>query len=130
MRTVLLKLTVLPVLCSLLLACAHPGPQALAESDQPADPFSAMIDFYRGPLNHLAAVRSGECPMVPSDSAYGLQSIQRHGMLLGWVMAMDRLLRCGRDETRLAPKIMVNGRYKSYDPVENNDFWLKSQAED
>ena len=130
MRPALIKLTVLPIICSLFLACAHPGPPALEGSDRPTDPFSAMIDFYRGPLNHLAAVRSGECPMVPSDSDYGLQSIQRHGMLMGWVMAMDRLLRCGRDETRLAPKIIVNGRYKSYDPVENNDFWLKSQAED
>ncbi|MCJ7539262.1 MAG: membrane protein insertion efficiency factor YidD [Desulfobacterales bacterium] len=82
-----------------------------------------MIEFYRGPLNHLSAVRSGECPMYPSDSKYSLQSIQKHGMFVGWIMAMDRLMRCGRDETRLSPKIIINGKSKYYDPVEKNDFW-------
>ena len=82
-----------------------------------------MIEFYRGPLNHLSAVRSGECPMYPSDSEYSLQSIQKHGMLMGWIMAMDRLMRCGRDETRLSPMLIINGKSKYYDPVEKNDFW-------
>ena len=37
-------------------------------------------------------------------------------------MSMDRLMRCGRDEVRLAPKIWVNGEWKIFDPVETNDF--------
>jgi hypothetical protein len=61
--------------------------------------------------------------MYPSDSEYSLQSIKKHGMLAGWVMSMDRLMRCGRDETRLSPGVFVNGKWKTYDPVEKNDFW-------
>ena len=93
------------------------------QTNQATNPVSWIIDFYRGPLDHLSAVRYGECPMYPSDSEYGLQSIQKHGMLIGWIMAMDRLMRSGRDEIRLAPKILINGKWKSFDPVERNDFW-------
>ncbi len=87
------------------------------------NPMVSAIQFYRGPLNHLSAVRYGECPMYPSDSEYGLQSSEKHGWVVGWVMAMDRLLRCGRDETRRSPPVRVDGKWKTYDPVENNDFW-------
>ncbi len=87
------------------------------------DPLSGVIDFYRGPLNHLSAVRYGECPMYPSCSAYSRSAIQKHGMVIGWMMAHDRLMRCGRDEKRVAPKVFVNGKWKYYDPVEENDRW-------
>lgn len=38
-------------------------------------------------------------------------------------MALDRLMRCGRDEMKFAQRIRVNGKWKFYDPVEYNDFW-------
>jgi hypothetical protein len=38
-------------------------------------------------------------------------------------MTFDRLLRCGRDELRLSPAIVVNDELLCYDPLENNDFW-------
>jgi len=95
------------------------------EAKDTYDPFSALVNFYRGPLNHLSAVRMGECPMHPSDSEYSLQALNRHGMIVGWIMSVDRLMRCGRDETKLAPKVLVNGKWRTYDPVENNDFWWK-----
>ena len=90
-------------------------------------PLAAAIGLYRGPLDHLAAVRSGECPMYPSDSEYGLQSIRKHGPVIGWIMAIDRLMRCGRDETKLAPRIRVDGKLKYYDPVAKNDFWWSTK---
>jgi len=37
-------------------------------------------------------------------------------------MTFDRLMRCGRDELYLSPKIIVDGKSKCYDPVKNNDF--------
>ena len=98
-----------------------------AETGVASDPLSGMIQFYRGPLNHFDAVRTGECPMYPSDSQYGLQSIQKHGMLIGWIMTVDRLMRCGRDEIRLSPPVIVDGKLKYYDPVEKNDFWWSDQ---
>jgi len=63
------------------------------------------------------------CPMAPTCSAYSAQAIQKHGLLKGWIMASDRLMRCGRDELRLSETVLINGRKHSHDPVENNDFW-------
>jgi len=61
--------------------------------------------------------------MYPSCSEFARQAIARHGLIMGWIMATDRLMRCGRDETRLAPKIEINDRIKYFDPVDDNDFW-------
>jgi hypothetical protein len=82
-----------------------------------------MIRFYEGPLGHLSAVRGGECPMFPSCSAYAKAALTKHGFFAGWMMASDRLMRCGRDEIRLSPKIFVDGKWKTYDPLENNVPW-------
>jgi putative component of membrane protein insertase Oxa1/YidC/SpoIIIJ protein YidD len=122
MKKTLAKLILLLILFSLVASCTY-SQSMQAETDRGADPLSLMVQFYQGPLNHLSAVRYGECPMYPSDSEYSLQSIKKHGMLAGWVMSMDRLMRCGRDETKLSPEVFVNGKWKTYDPVEKNDFW-------
>ncbi len=122
MKKNLVKLILFLIFFSLIASCTY-SKSMQVETDRNADPLSLMVRFYRGPLNHLSAVRYGECPMYPSDSEYSLQSIQKHGMLVGWIMAMDRLMRCGRDETRLSPQVFINGKWKTYDPVEKNDFW-------
>jgi putative component of membrane protein insertase Oxa1/YidC/SpoIIIJ protein YidD len=77
----------------------------------------AFVRFYQGPLDHLSAVKQGECPMSPSCSEYSIQSLQKHGFLMGWIMSCDRLMRCGNDELRVSPEIMSNGKLKCYDPV-------------
>jgi putative component of membrane protein insertase Oxa1/YidC/SpoIIIJ protein YidD len=110
------------IVFSLIVSCTY-SKSIQTETGRGADPLSLMTRLYRGPLNHLSAVRYGECPMYPSDSEYSLQSIQKHGMLVGWIMAMDRLMRCGRDETRLSPEVFINGKWKTYDSVGKNDFW-------
>jgi uncharacterized protein len=84
---------------------------------------SLLLEIYRGPLNHLSAVRRGDCPMYPSCSEFGVRAIATHGAIVGWMMTVDRLLRCGRDEMRSAPRVFSDGHFKAYDPVENNDFW-------
>ena len=61
--------------------------------------------------------------MYPSCSQYSMACFEKHGFLMGWMMTWDRLYRCGRDELRLSPQMIVDGKYKCYDPVENNDFW-------
>jgi putative component of membrane protein insertase Oxa1/YidC/SpoIIIJ protein YidD len=122
MKKIFLKSMLFLILFSLIVSCSYPNSMQ-AETGWGTDPLSLMTRFYRGPLNHLSAVRYGECPMYPSDSEYSLQSLQKHGMLVGWIMAMDRLMRCGRDETRLSPEVFINGKRKTYDPVGQNDFW-------
>ena len=62
--------------------------------------------------------------MYPSCSEYARLAIAAHGPLVGWLMAHDRLLRCGRDEADNAPRILVDGQWKIYDPPEANDFWF------
>jgi putative component of membrane protein insertase Oxa1/YidC/SpoIIIJ protein YidD len=109
MKNILVKLILLLILFNLIASCTY-SHSIQAETDVGADLLSSMVRFYRGPLNHLSAVRYGECPMSPSDSEYSLQSIKKHGMFAG----------C---EIRLSPRVFVNGKWKTYDPVGKNDFW-------
>jgi len=81
--------------------------------------------LYKGYLNSLEGVRHGSCPMFPSCSQYNRLAVKKFGPLKGWVMTFDRLLRCGRDETSLAPQIFIHGVLKYWDPVENNDLSIK-----
>jgi len=122
MKKTFVKSILFLILFSLIVSCSY-SKSMQTDTGQEPDALSLMVRFYRGPLNHLSAVRYGECPMYPSDSEYSLQSIKKHGMFAGWIMSMDRLMRCGRDETKLSPKVLFNGKWKTYDPVEKNDFW-------
>jgi len=79
-----------------------------------------VIQFYQ---RHISGIDGNRCPMYPNCSRYCAQAIRKHGFGLGWIMACDRLLRCGRDEVRLSPRIRVNGRELTFDPVSANDFW-------
>ena len=63
------------------------------------------------------------CPMYPSCSHYAVAAVKKHGIIKGWLLAGDRLLRCGRDETRQAPQVLVKGERYTYDPLEVNTFW-------
>ena len=110
------------IILSFLLSCAHTKKMSNG-SEHGFNPLLSMLDFYQGPLNSLSAVKQGECPMYPSCSEYSKQCIEKYGFFIGWMMTCDRLMRCGRDEMRLSPKILVNGKWKYYDPVKNNDFW-------
>jgi hypothetical protein len=61
--------------------------------------------------------------MYPSCSGYAAQALKKHGPVMGWIMTCDRLLRCGRSDTRLAPRVRFHDRTLTFDPVEANDFW-------
>jgi putative component of membrane protein insertase Oxa1/YidC/SpoIIIJ protein YidD len=113
-------------ICALLIctlpACGHLG-QKNGDPRESASHPSLILQIYQGPLNHLAAVRGGDCPMYPSCSDFCGQAIEKHGAMIGWMMAIDRLLRCGRDELDSAARVVDGAQVKAYDPVENNDFW-------
>ncbi len=81
---------------------------------------SSLLRFYQV---HLSPSDGDRCPMYPTCSAYAVQSVTKHGWIIGWIMTCDRLIRCGRDETRLAPRFKKNGKIYTVDPVEGNDFW-------
>lgn len=104
-------------------ACAHTAQRQVESKTRGVSFYDGIISVYWGPLNHLQAVRRGECPMYPSCSEYSRQAVARFGFAKGWMISMDRLMRCGRDEINMAPKIWVSGKLKYYDPVENNTLW-------
>ena len=110
------------LILSFLFSCAYPQTTG-EESNSAFNPMRSVVAFYQGPLNHLSAVKKAECPMYPSCSAYSIQCFEKHGLFVGWIMTHDRLMRCGRDELKLSPTAIVNGKWKCIDPVGNNDFW-------
>lgn len=78
-----------------------------------------FLKFYR---EYISSVDSGGCPSYPSCSQYALQAVKKHGSLLGLVLTFDRLIH-EADEVHRAPLIKINGDYRYFDPIENNDFW-------
>jgi putative component of membrane protein insertase Oxa1/YidC/SpoIIIJ protein YidD len=85
-----------------------------------SNPVLKPLRFITGIISRADGDR---CPMVPTCSTYSAQAIQKHGLLMGWIMTSDRLMRCGRDELHLSDTVLINGRKRSHDPVSNNDFW-------
>ncbi len=77
---------------------------------------------------YISRVDGNRCPMHPSCSSYAVEAIKKHGFIKGWIMTSDRLMRCGRDEVKHAGRIWINGRNRSYDPIENNDFWWRQST--
>ena len=90
------------------------------QGDAAPNPFRFVVEMYR---ENISPIDGKDCPMCPSCSEYSIRSFEKHGFFVGWMMTIDRLFRCGRDELRLAPQVMVNGEIRWYDPPENNDFW-------
>jgi len=117
-----LKTVFLVVLVAAVSGCAATGASRKGEEQIPG-PAKALFLFYDKGLNHLSSVRSGTCPSYPSCSAYSREAFKKHGLVMGWLMTCDRLIRCGRDEMDISPKVLVNGSEKTYDPVSRNDFW-------
>ncbi len=81
---------------------------------------NVIIGFYQ---DYISGADGSRCPMYPSCSQYAAQAIRKHGPVVGWVMTFDRIIRCGRSDTRLAPRIRAGGQNMIYDPVSFNDFW-------
>ncbi|MFW6080538.1 MAG: membrane protein insertion efficiency factor YidD [Desulfosalsimonas sp.] len=104
------------------------GCSSAARVNRPVDADTGVINMalraYRGPMDHLAAVRTGRCSMYPSCSHYAQEAIEKHGPAVGTMLACDRLIRCGRSESDYAPKVPVNGKWRYYDPLSINDFWF------
>ncbi|MCP4577542.1 MAG: membrane protein insertion efficiency factor YidD, partial [Deltaproteobacteria bacterium] len=55
-------------------------------------------------------------------SSYSVQAFKKHGLAMGWLMTVDRLIHEG-DEWTVSPVKNRGGKGKIIDPIENNDFW-------
>jgi putative membrane protein insertion efficiency factor len=89
-------------------------------AEKQGSPLLYPFKFYR---DYISSVDGDRCSMYPTCSQYCTDAIKKHGSLTGWIMCGDRLMRCGRDETRLSAPVWINGEKRNYDPVSNNDFW-------
>ncbi len=94
--------------------------------DPESENSSMLIRFYQ---DHISAADGGRCPMYPSCSEYAARAIKKHGPVIGWIMACDRLVRCGRDEVRVSPHFQINNKDYVSDPVSSNDFWWFNNKE-
>ncbi len=81
---------------------------------------AVLVRFYQ---KYISPIDGSDCPMYPSCTRYSVESFKKHGFLLGWIMTVDRLYRCGRDELKRSPTVATAGGRKCFDPVYNNDFW-------
>ena len=75
--------------------------------------------FYQTVISPADGAR---CGMYPTCSDYGYQAIQKHGPLIGGVMAADRFMRS--EDQAYYPPIAKYGRTRLYDTVSENDFWF------
>ena len=51
----------------------------------------AMIRFYQ---KYISPYKGTKCPYVPSCSQYGLEAIEKYGVIKGGLLAAWRILRC------------------------------------
>lgn len=73
----------------------------------------------------ISPANGSSCAFYPTCSGYGAQAIRRHGPLLGAVMALERVNR-NHDGWRYTP-CLVGDRTYLYDPLSDNDFWLRDR---
>lgn len=104
----------------LVLAAVFTTAPAIAGDPEIPDQKNMFIRFYQ---DHISAADGNRCPMTPSCSEYAARAIEKHGPIIGWIMASDRLIRCGRDEVKISPSVRINGMDYTADPVSANDFW-------
>ncbi|NOY52815.1 MAG: membrane protein insertion efficiency factor YidD [Deltaproteobacteria bacterium] len=75
----------------------------------------------------ISPVDGDRCTMDPTCSHFALQSIEKHGALLGFMMTADRIVH-EYEEHRFVRARWDGKSYRFPDPVKNNDFWFPSSA--
>ena len=120
------------ILLTLILLVGFAPDLAAAEGDAvipytAAHPEKTLTSPLKRLQRFISRADGDRCPMYPTCSHYASQAFAREGMLTGWVLTCDRLMRCGRDEVRLAKTIRVNEQKHAYDPLNANTFWWKER---
>jgi len=64
-----------------------------------------------------------DCPSWPPCSTYARRALERHGLLIGGWLALDRLIH-EPDDLRHPVLARRQGRVRSLDTLPRNDFWL------
>ena len=75
-------------------------------------PVHFLVRFYQVVIS---PIKQENCQMYPSCSHYSIACLKTHG-ILGVLMTVDRLNRCGHDVHNY-DKIIIGNRIKYYDPI-------------
>ena len=86
------------------------------------NPVLYPVNLFR---KYISVTDGNRCPMYPTCSQYCVESFRKNGLVMGWIMSCDRIIRCGGNETDLSPPVWINGEKRIHDPVSDNDFWWK-----
>jgi len=87
-----------------------------------ARPARWLVGFYRRQVGPAIGER---CSLQPSCSAYLLEASQAHGLLLGFALLGDRLIREPSVYAAGAkPVVMPDGRIRYADPLSDHDAWM------
>jgi len=109
-------------------ACADPfemvAGQGTSQREDPQGHSESNIGAWLASFfsKHISAVDGDRCPSEPTCSSYSVQAFKKHGLVIGWLMTVDRLIHEG-DEWTVSPVKNRGGKGKIIDPIENNDFW-------
>lgn len=99
-----------------------PGPSDAEPEENPL-----AYTFFKSLISSTDGKR---CSHVPSCARYAKEAVAKHGPVKGFVLGCDRLIRCGGDDTKRLPQVVVGGKRYTWDPVSANDFWWKTEKED
>ncbi|MCH9631973.1 MAG: putative membrane protein insertion efficiency factor [Chlamydiae bacterium] len=91
--------------------CADPSPEL--SDRRSAKVGIAMIDWYK---ENISPMKILTCSYYPSCSQYTKQAIGKYGLVKGWLLGCDRLMRCNHD-LWVYREVKHEGELKKYNPV-------------
>lgn len=96
-----------------------------ADNPPTAEPFG-MTSFLKSGLSlysrYISPVDGDRCRMYPTCSAFSREAVEKYGFLGGALLTIDRLIHECNEQSR-ALQIIVGGRVRFLDTLNNNDFW-------
>ena len=102
----------------------------VASSDSGIQPgSSALTRLVRLFRTTVTRVDGDRCPMYPTCSQYAEMALAKHGTAVGVLLIVDRLFH-EWSETLVAPRVVVYGVERFWDPLEANDFWFGAERRD
>ena len=92
------------------------------KAEKQTNPVLYPVNLFR---KYISVTDGNRCPMYPTCSQYCVESFRKNGIVMGWIMSCDRIMRCGGNETDLSSPVWIKGEKRIHDPVSHNDFWWK-----
>ena len=89
----------------------------------------ALLSLLWAWQNTISRVDGKNCPLYPSCSHFGQESVRKHGPFIGYFMTGARYLHEPSAIEENTP-ILIDGQWLVSDPVSYNDFWWYDPLKD